>query len=386
MPSFQGVGVLSVTDPLSRCYGVSPDGNHAFGYSRSSDGAQAFRWTANTMTRMLDINPPGIGQLPQPPYRSNAISASEDGSIVVGRGTSMNAFGLREPEAFHDSQNSRMFGLGRLANPNNLDWDSYSEARDVSYDGAVVVGRSWSGKNDRDAVVWKFANGQWTLKDLTPLQGNRHSAMACGISGNGLVTVGKCDTGNQLSNRSTHAVRWTRQTTQGSWGAADSLHPPGSTAVFGKALGVSENGSVIVGQMDVLISAGPPDVKEFVAFRYDEQTGPPPFSMVPLAIESGDFVKSRARGVSGDGSVVVGEFDLGTGTGDEAFLWTTSVTHLKRLSEVLRDDFNLGTDLDGWILQQAHGVSHDGLVVVGSGMHLVNEVPRTEGWVASMRP
>jgi uncharacterized membrane protein len=277
-----------------------------------------------------------------------------------------------------------MFGLGRLANPDNLDWHSYSEARDVSYDGAVVVGRSWSGKNDRDAVVWQFADSQWTLEDLVPLPGNRHSAMACAISGNGLVSVGKCDTGTQLSDRSTHAVRWTRQTTQGGWGAAESLHPTGSRPVFGKALDVSEDGSVIVGQRDVLISAGPPVVKEFVAFRY-EQTPPGPFPMVPLATESGDFVKSRARAVSGDGAVVVGEFDLGTGTGDEAFIWTTTVTHLKRLSEVLRDDFNLGTDLDGWILQQAHGVSHDGLVVVGSGMHLVDEVPRTEGWVASMR-
>jgi len=75
-------------------------------------------------------------------------------------------------------------------------------------------------------------------------------------------------------------------------------------------------------------------------------------------------VNSRADAVSADGSVIVGQGE--TAAGLEAMIWD-SVHGMRSLQTVLLTDY--GLDLTGWQLQMAKGVSHNGRVIAGYGLH-----------------
>ena len=56
-----------------------------------------------------------------------------------------------------------------------------------------------------------------------------------------------------------------------------------------------------------------------------------------------------------------------------------SVMRMRNLQDVLENELRL--DLGGWELEEAFGVSADGLIVVGYG---ANPDGRTEGWIARL--
>ncbi len=85
---------------------------------------------------------------------------------------------------------------------------------------------------------------------------------------------------------------------------------------------------------------------------------------------------SIAFGVSGDGSVIVGEGRPATG-GTEAFIWD-SVNGMQNISDVLTSN---GVDMTGWLLDSAHGISDDGMTIVGRG---INSDRNPEAWVANL--
>jgi probable HAF family extracellular repeat protein len=126
--------------------------------------------------------------------------------------------------------------------------------------------------------------------------------------------------------------------------------------VFSIARGVSGDGSVIVGPSHS--AAGQQ------AFRWTQATG-----MVAIGPPGSD-----AFAVSHDGSVIVGEMTASGG----AAIWD-SVNGFRLLSDVLTQE--LGLDIAGWTLGQAQGVSADGLTIVGWGY---NPNGQTEAWVASL--
>jgi hypothetical protein len=87
---------------------------------------------------------------------------------------------------------------------------------------------------------------------------------------------------------------------------------------------------------------------------------------------------SKAFGVSGDGSVVVGRSESALGW--EAFIWDQ--THgMRSLMEVLISDYGLGRQLTGWRLREATAISLDGRSIIGSGYN-----PRglTEAWLVRL--
>lgn len=89
-------------------------------------------------------------------------------------------------------------------------------------------------------------------------------------------------------------------------------------------------------------------------------------------LPGGEF-RSFATDASLDGSVIVG---AGTSvSGLEAFVWDPS-NGMRELDQVL---MGLGPDLTGWTLEEARGVSHDGLTVAGYG---TNPSRRNEAWIA----
>ena len=112
--------------------------------------------------------------------------------------------------------------------------------------------------------------------------------------------------------------------------------------------GVSADGSTVVGDGN---SASGPE-----AFRWDSTNG-----MQGLGDLAGGEFLSVANGVSADGSTVVGNGVSTSGT--EAFRWD-STDGMQSLQVLLT---SLGLDLTGWQLHEAVGVSADGNTIVGFG-------------------
>jgi uncharacterized membrane protein len=90
--------------------------------------------------------------------------------------------------------------------------------------------------------------------------------------------------------------------------------------------------------------------------------------MISLGDLPGARVASEAFDVSADGTVIVGvgeTFADGVGARQEAFYWSSDAG-MRNLRDVL---VSFGaTNLDGWLLTEAQGVSSDGLTVVGTAI------------------
>ncbi|MHC4441635.1 MAG: hypothetical protein ACYTA5_03490 [Planctomycetota bacterium] len=336
---FTGLGDLPGGGTGSAAWGVSADGSVIVGYSLSTSGNQAFRWTQEE--GMI-----GLGNLPGG-YVSAAENASADGSVIVG-----SAFATPGPEAFRWTQEEGMVGLGNL--PSGIrSWF----AMGVSDDGSVIVGDGRITGSVYEAFRWTAGEGMAGLGDLP---GGSFASAASGVSGDGSVIVGggSSEASNEKFNE---AFRWTQQ--EGMVGLGDL---PGG--IFGSyATSVSGDGCVIVGAG----SSASSNEKFNEAFRWTQEEG-----MVGLGDLPGGSFYSAALDVSGDGSVIVGVSE-GPGA-DAAFIW--DIKHgMRDLKDVLVNEYSL--DLSGWKLLSAQGVSHDGKTIVGHGTY-----PRRlrQGWVARL--
>jgi probable HAF family extracellular repeat protein len=158
---------------------AAADGSVVVGTSGSASGNQAFRWTATD--GMV-----GLGYIYgyQPPdSRASAVSA--DGSVAVGSSTYYDYAGYFR-QAFRWTPAAGMAGLGFL-----YFWDMWSEANDVSADGAVVVGWSgargvWLDEDGYEAFYWT-PGGMWSLGYLNI---GDTDAGATGVSPDGSVVLG----------------------------------------------------------------------------------------------------------------------------------------------------------------------------------------------------
>lgn len=336
--SFQGLGALAGGAYFySRPSDLSADGFVIVGESRSSNGVEAFRWTA--ATGMV-----GLGDLGGQNFLSTAFRVSTNGSVVVGASRSP-ASGSRT-EAFRWTAATGMVGLGDLPGG-----DYSSGASGVSGDGSVIAGNSTSEVSPSwgEAFRWTEATG---LVGLGVLPGSEiPTSVPWRISANGRVVVGWASTGNGRE-----AFRWTES--EGMVGMGDL---PG--ALFDSwATGVSADGSVIVG---LAHGAGP------TSFRWTAATG-----MVDLGKPPGAS-GSEVWSVSADGAVVVGDSPL---AGDIVpIIWDES-QGMRNLVDVLIE-LGVGPAIAGWNLEQATAVSADGLTVSGWGY---NPAGDEEAWVAHL--
>lgn len=240
---------------------------------------------------------------------------------------------------------------------------------------ALIV---WAGLLGAPTLVWAQAEG---ITDLGAIHGRAQSA-ATAVSGDGTTVVG---------NANGVAFRWTQASgmldlspdagtlafavsRDGSVVVGTSLNVPGGGAfrwtqasgvvslgnlAFGsrpEARGVSSDGSVIVGTVFTPFLVIPAISISFLeAFRWTEATG-----MVALGTP-GPGTFSGATGVSGDGSVIVGFRDGGTFcvipavciAAPVAFRWTQATGMVP-----------IGT-LNGGGISQANAISRDGNVIVG---------------------
>lgn len=326
---------LGAIDPGrdSEALAVSADGSVVVGYSGTSSGGRAFRWTSASGMENLGLLPNGRS--------SSATDVSGDGSVVVGWGTSgglrawrwtaqdgMTTFlpGTNSSQANGISQdglvivgedNFRPFRWSATDGVTDLgifEGDMVGAAQDTSADGAVVVGYSRNTNNGQSRAF------RWTAQDGKDHIGGIYG-FAYGVSADGTIVVGS---NNGL------AFRWTQD------GGAESLGAlPGGTNSF--AYDISADGTTIVG------SSASTDGR--YAFRWTEQD-----QMVSLGVLEGG-VESYAYGVSGDGSVVVGYSE--TTEGDyRAFLWRSGA--MQDHSNLIASFSDLGSQTDrAFAAQQA---------------------------------
>ncbi|WP_072927563.1 PEP-CTERM sorting domain-containing protein [Microcystis aeruginosa] len=221
---------------------------------------------------------------------------------------------------------------------------SRSFAHGVSADGSVVVGESSSVNSPTEAFRWTQGTGMVGLGFLPgggPSANLNAGSNALGISADGSVVVGYSNIPNVNGGYGGYeAFRWTQAT--GMVGLGDL---PGG--IFdSKATGVSADGSVVVGNGTGFYGT---------AFRWTQATGMVGLGYLP---GGGYYAASSATGVSANGSVVVGNSTSANGIEvlgwQEAFRWTQG-TGMVGLGDLPGGNF--------W--SSAQNVSADGSVVVG---------------------
>jgi probable HAF family extracellular repeat protein len=304
--SFTPLGFLNGVNN-SHASGVSADGSVVVGSSYSARGPQAFRWTGGVIT--------GLGALPGD-AASAANGVSADGTVVVGTSIYVPADSFYE--AFQWTAMTGLRGFPGAPPCNSL-------AFGVSADGAVVVGQC-----NREAFRWTGG----VMTGLGVLPGDIES-VANGVSADGAVVVGRSDG---------KAFRWTGGVMTG-LGAL----PFGT---YTEAFGVSADGTTVVGSSH--IGTG------YEAFQWLGGV------MTGLGVLAGD-TDSVAYGASDTGLVVGRSYAIVQGElRGQAFVWTPW-DDMSRLEDVLAA--NGATGLAGWTLEEAHGISADGLWIVGTGIN-----------------
>jgi uncharacterized membrane protein len=205
----------------------------------------------------------------------------------------------------HNAQAADFMGLGDLPGE-----DFHSQAWAVSADGSTVVGQS-SSESGEQAFRWTIDDGLEALGYSTP-------SRAYGVSRDGSVVVGMWH----------GAFRWTRET--GMVGFVFEQRGCELRAI-GEAYDVSDNGKVMVGIFEACGVGG---------FRYSES------SFIEIGFDN------PAKSISADGSVVAGYSAWGGCACP--WIWTQSGGY-QLLSDVCEES----------PCSSAHGISADGLVVVG---------------------
>lgn len=288
----------------------------------------------------------GLGDLPGGDFFSQATGVSGDGAIVVGVARSANG-----GEAFRWSAETGIEGLGTLQQE-----FFGSTAHAISQDGAVVVGVS-AIEDTTVTVDTTVATGTVVTAMVKPP--SIGSEAFRWTSGQGMVGIGQLPGGAVDSvayaasgdgstivgrARSATASEAFRWTPQDGVVGLGTL-PDGDLSI---ARGVSGNGSIVVGEGRFETSV--PSEYSFEAFRWTEGEG-----MIGLGDLPGGPFRSTAFAISSDGSTIIGESD--SASGHEAFLWTDSAG-MRGLGDLPGSVFN----------SAALAVSADGSVVVGTSV------------------
>ncbi|MBN1488622.1 MAG: PEP-CTERM sorting domain-containing protein [Phycisphaerae bacterium] len=302
-------------------YGVSADGRVPIGVGRGPVPSPAYQWSEVGGTTLLGAIPDG--------HSTFAWGASANGSVIAGSG-STDGFRWTASQGFetYTSQLGQPF------------W-----AYGVTGDGTTVVGRTLVGGLEVAATV----SAAGSLSVLGDLPGGRTEAKARGVSMDGGVIVGYgvSEDAEALGFSGYEAFRWTSE--QGMIGLGSLPGDRYDTV----ANAVSADGTVVVG-----LGTAADGAQE--AFRWTADEG-----MTGLGrLSAVAWAASRANDVSLDGSVIVGSSTSDGYPGQEAFIWDAE-HGMRSLFDVLSEQY--GLDLTGWQLNEARGISDDGLTIVGNG-------------------
>ena len=315
----------------SEASAVSADGRVVAGSSRSRAGStQAFRWTSPEGMAAL-------GFLPQGSF-SSATAISADGAVIVGNADGGNPSGL------HAFRWTLDLGLTQLAGlPNAV----VCAANAVSADGSVVAGTCLAPMNE--AFRWTPAAGAIGLGRFGT--GSNSTSTASAVSGDGAFIGGA---GHPAL---TGAVVWDASNVPRIIGGL-----PGDTG--GAITALSRDGMVAAG---ISVNAAGHER----AFRWTSTV-----EIVPLA--TGTFVATIATAISADGRRITGWAGRESGGPDTAVVWDESGA-LRAVSDLLSSDGQAASA--GWSLTRARGISADGRVIVGEG---IDPEGTGRGWIVTL--
>lgn len=321
-PIFTRLGTLPGRTS-STATGVSADGSAVCGWSEGQGySPRAFRWTRSGGVQDL-------GSLPGR-SKSKAFAISGDGSVVVG-GEADTEYGDR---AWRWTAESAMQLIGSPSD--------YADAQGVSADGSVIVGFFIRfGEGAYRSFRWTISDGNQPWSELGTLPGAIETESTA-VSDDGSVVVGLV----RGVNCCVRAFKWTAPT-----GMMDiGILPDGTSS---EAYGVSADAAVVVGSASA--SSGTE------AFRWTGVGGMQPIGLGPGESCAG----ASAIGVSADGSVVVGQslcFNPKRGQYEsEPFVWTEA-TGMRSVRTIL------GASLPSTVtLNVVAGISADATTIVGTG-------------------
>ncbi len=317
--------------PENEAAAVSADGRVVAGSGRSRAGpAQAIRWSGP------GSSPTALGYLPQGSY-SRAAAISADGAVIVGSADGGDAPG---PHGFRWTIDA---GLTQLA---GLPAASACAANAVDAVGSVVAGTCLAPTNE--ALRWTQATGAVGLGRFGA--GSNATSAAAAISGDGAIIGGA---GHPVL---TGAILWNASNVPTIVGGL-----PGDTG--GAITALSRDGAVAVGLS--LDSAG-----RERAFRWTAGTG-------SVRLAAGTFVATVAAAVSSDGQRIIGWARPDNGP-DVAVLWDGAGAP-RAIADMLSDDGQAASA--GWSLARARGISGDGRVIVGDGF---DPEGAARGWIVTL--
>lgn len=323
---FAGVGDLPGGNHFSFAFGVSSTGDYVVGYSRSAQGDEAYRWSMATGMQ-------GLGDIPDGLFGSYARGVSADGNYIVGRGQShLGLVAMRWTPTSGPLPHYDLFA--------SIPGHAYA----VSADALVTCGEANHSDNGIEAFRWTANELEW----LGHIDGTGTQSAAIGMNDDGSVVVGY-----DIHAGKKEAFLHTAD--RGMVGLGDLA----GGAFASLAFDASADGAIIVG--DGKTAAGD------AAFRWTQATG---MTQLPCLDGTLDCL-SAARGISSDGSRIVGHVD-GYMT---AVMWTDAGA--RSIADILTNDY--GIQLDGWQLSTAEGISADGATIIGNG---ISPSGQPEGWVA----
>jgi probable HAF family extracellular repeat protein len=280
-------------------------------------------------------------------------------NTVVAAGWS-NRSGNLNPHAISWTLAGGTVDLGSL--PGTPAVNDISFAYAISEYADAIVGSS--GSPTSHLTAFRYTTADNTMRDLGVLPGSSGVSVSAAYDVNfdGSVVVGSSTYTNQGSLL-THAFRWvlTPGTTTG---VMSDIDIDGAARSTSAAYAVNDDGSVVVGtQM-------PPGTSTQNAFIWTQATG-----MVSLGALPGDSA-AMATGVSRDGTIVVGTSDPGqvfnpytsaasiNEPSNRPFYWTkaTGMQDVNALANAA------GLNPNGFVFQNATGISRDGRLISGNGV------------------
>jgi len=231
---------------------------------------------------------------------------------------------------------------------------SNSEAQSVSDEGSVVGGVSSKSDGSYHAFMWTAANG---MQDMGTLGGD--GSEATGISSDGSVIVGWSDDSSAIYR----AFKWTavdgmKDLSAGDWSKATAVSSNGLVIIVNISpmayrwtlSGGLENLGNLGGVNSTSASALSSDGSVIVGSSYDTVGDPYAFRWISgTGMQQIGTYYSFANGVSGDGNTVTGS-ETGSAGLHRAFKWSQSGGF----------EFNIAENFS-----QENAVSGDGSIIVG---------------------
>ena len=349
-------------------FAVSADGEVVAGWAWSAFGREAWVWTR--ATGMI-----ALGDLPGGDFESKAFGISDDGIVVVGTSISgTTPDGNKRFEAFRWTTEHGMQSLGLLGELCQMLGYCFASARAnaVSGSGEVIVGESTTATNAaQEAMIWTEAGGMEPLPGLPQPNTSRIYA----ISDDGNTAVGNLSA--DLDGDGTY---------EGGgivWNAVPEIQflPD----FFGEPMGgatidLSSDGSIVAGHAR---SPRAGFVYGDEAFRWTAAGGLEALGFLDESELSVGSPSSWTEGISGDGSIVVGNATVnaeGLFNRQQAFIWD-ELHGMRNLRDVFVNEY--GFDLTGWGTLRAEAISANGRAVVGFGE---NPPGSSQAWLAILPP